>query len=245
MSSVNDLRHEPSPQAIARTTAVCFLITIVLGIVAEGYISGRLVVLRDPAATAANITGNTGLFRLGFTLYLVEMAAQIAMTALFYQLLKPVHRGMALLSAVFGFVGCTIKIVARLFYIMPPLVLGAPSNAAGFSGEQLNALAVLLLNLNDRGAAVALPFFGFGTLLQGWLIMRSTFLPRWLGVLTILGGAGWLAFLWQPLGYRLFPFIALLGLIGSVAMILWLLVRAVDEPRWLAQARVSAGSVWR
>jgi hypothetical protein len=104
---------------------------------------------------------------------------------------------------------------------------------------------VLLLNLNDRGAAVALPFFGFSTLLQGWLIMRSTFLPRWLGVLAILGGAGWLAFLWQPLGYRLFPFIALLGLIGSVAMILWLLVRAVDEPRWLAQARVSAGSVWR
>jgi hypothetical protein len=106
---------------------------------------------------------------------------------------------VALLSAVFEFVGCTIKIVARLFYIMPLLVLGAPSNAAGFSGEQLNALAVLLLNVNDRGAAVALPFFGFSTLLQGWLIVRSTFLPRWLGVLTILGGAGWLAFLWQPL----------------------------------------------
>ena len=245
MSSVDDLRHEASPQALARTTAVCFLMTIVLGVVAEGYISGRLVVLRDPAATAANITGNTGLFRLGFTLYLVEMAVQIAMTALFYQLLRPVHRGMALLSAVFGFVGCTIKIVARLFYIMPPLVLGAPSNAADFSGEQLNALAVLLLNLNDRGAAVALPFFGFSTLLQGWLIMRSTFLPRWLGVLTMVGGAGWLAFLWQPLGYRLFPLIALLGLVGSVVMILWLLVRGVDEPRWLEQARVSAGSVWR
>jgi len=144
------------------------------------------VVLRDPAATAANITGNTGLFRLGFTLYLVEMAAQIAMTALFYQLLKPVHRGVALLSAIFGFVGCTIKIVARLFYIMPLLVLGAPSNTAGFSGEQLSGL-----------------------------------------------------------GYRLFPAIALLALGGSVAMILWLLVRAVDEPRWLELARVSAASVWR
>jgi hypothetical protein len=245
MSSVNDLRTEPSPRAIARTAAVCLLITIVLGVVAGGYISGKLVVLRDPAATAANITGNPGPFRVGFTLYLVEMAANIAVTALFYQLLKPVHRNVALLSAAFGLVGCTIKTMARLFYIMPLLLLGAPSNAPGFSGEQLNALAVLLLNLNNRGAAVALPFFGFSTILQGWLIVRSTFLPRWLGVLTILSGAGWLAFLWQPLGYRLFTFIALFALVGCAAMILWLLVRAVDDPRWLEQVRASAASVWR
>lgn len=245
MSSVNDLRHEPSPQAIARTAAVSLLITIVLGIVAQGYISGKLVVLRDAAATAANITAHAGLFRVGFTLFLVEMAANIAVTVLFYQLLKPVHRNVALLSAAFGLVACTIKTMARLFYIMPLLVLGAPSNAPGFSGEQLNALAVLLLNLNNRGAAVALPFFGFSTVLQGWLIVRSTFLPRWLGVLTLLSGAGWLAFLWQPLGYRFLTGIALFALVGCAAMILWLLVRAVDEPRWLEQARASAASVWR
>jgi hypothetical protein len=75
--------------------------------------------------------------------------------------------------------------------------------------------------------------------------VRSTFLPRWLGVLTILSGAGWLAFLWQPLGYRLFTFIALFALACCAAMILWLLVRAVDEPRWLVQVRASAASVWR
>ena len=239
------MRSEPSPQAVARTAAVSLLITIVLGVVAGGYITGRLVVLRDPAATAANIAGNTGLFQLGFMLYLVEMAANIVTVVLFYQLLKPVHRGVALVSTVFGLVACTIKTVARLFYIMPLLVLGAHSNTAGFSGEQLNALAVLLLNANNRGAAVALPFFGFSAILQGWLIVRSTFLPRWLGVLTILSGAGWLAFLWQPLGYRLFTFIALFALLGCLAMILWLLVRAVDEPRWLEQVRASAASVWR
>jgi hypothetical protein len=245
MSSVNDLRNEPSPRAIARTAAVFLMITIVLGVVAGGYISGKLVVPHDPAATAANITANSRLVLVGFTLFLVEMAANIALTVLFYQLLKPVHRNVALLSAAFGLVACTIKTMARLFYIMPLLVLSAPANAPGFSGEQLNALAVLLLNVNNRGAAVALPFFGFSTVLQGWLIVRSTFLPRWLGVLTILSGAGWLAFLWQPLGYRLFTFIALFALVGCAAMILWLLVRGVDEPRWLEQARASAASVWR
>ena len=239
------MRSEPSPQAIARTAAVCFLITIVLGVVAGGYISGKLVVLRDPAATAANITAHTGLFSVGFTLFLVEMLAQVATTVLFYQLLKPVDRGVALLSAAFGFVGAAIKTVARAFYIMPLLVLGAHPNTAAFSGEQLNALAVLLLNVNSRVTAVALPFLGLGTILQGWLIVRSTFLPRWLGVLTILSGAGWLAFLWQPLGYRLFTFIALFALLGCAATILWLLVRGVDEPRWLEQVRASATSVWR
>lgn len=245
MNSVNDLHTEPSPQAIARTAAVCLLITIALGVVAGGYISGKLVVLRDPAATAANITAHAGLFRVGFTLFLVEMAANIAVTALFYQLLKPVHRNVALLSAAFGFVGCTIKTMARLFYIMPLLLLGAPAKATAFNAEQLNALAVLLLNLNNGGAAVALPFLGLSTMLQGWLIVRSTFLPRWLGVLTILSGAGWLAFLWQPLGYRFITFIALFALVGCAATILWLLVRGVDESRWLEQARGSAASVWR
>ncbi len=239
------MSSEPSPRAIARAAAVCFLITIVAGIVAQGFISERLVRLEDAAVTAANISANRELFRLGFTLYLVEMSAQIAMTVFFYQLLKPVDRGVALLSTVFGLVGCTIKTIARLFYFIPLVVLGGQSSPAVFDNEQLNALALLLLKVNDHGAALALPFFGFGTVLQGWLIVRSTFLPRWLGVLSIVAGARWLAFLWPPLGYRLFLVIAPLGLVGSIAMIGWLLVRAIDEPRWLEQARASASSVWR
>jgi hypothetical protein len=226
------MRSEPSPSAIARTTAVFFLITIVAGIIAQGFISERLVNLSDAAVTAANISAHRGLYALGFTLYLIEMSAQIAMTVLFYQLTKHVDRGLALQCVVFGLVGCTIKIMARLFYIVAPL-LDDP------------ALALASLKINDHGAALALAFFGFNTLLQGWLILRSTFLPRWLGVLTILSSIGWLAFLWPPLGYRLFLFSALIGLIGSIAMIGWLLVRGVDEPRWLEQARLAAASVWR
>lgn len=227
------MRSEPSPRAIARATAVTFLVTIVTGIVAQGFISERLVNLSDAAKTAANLSAHPGLFSLGFTLYLVEMSAQIAMTVLFYELTKPVDRGVALLSLVFGLVGCTIKIMARLFYIAAPLVLDDP------------ALALVLLKINDHGAALALAFFGFNTLTQGWLILRSTFWPRWLGVLTLVSSVGWLAFLWPPLGYRLFLVSALIGLLGSIAMIGWLLVRGVDEAKWLEQARAAAASVWR
>jgi hypothetical protein len=74
-------------------------------------------------------------------------------------------------------------------------------------------------------------FFGFYALLTGSLVIRSTFLPRILGVLGILGGVGWLSFLYPPLGYRLFLYLAAIGLPGALIMILWLLVFGVNEQR--------------
>jgi len=103
----------------------------------------------------------------------------------------------------------------------------------------LPAIALILLKVNDYGAATALAFFGFSTPLNGYLIFRSKFLPRWLGVLSMIAGLGWLTFLYPPLGYSAFPFIALLGLIGSAATIFWLLVFGVDEEKWKTRAAVS------
>ena len=83
---------------------------------------------------------------------------------------------------------------------------------------------------------MALVFFGFYALLTGYLIISSTFLPRILGVLSVVGGLGWLTFLYPPLGYRLFPYVAAFGLLGASALILWLIVKGVDEQRWKEQA---------
>src|SRR5437660_1673402 len=88
----------------------------------------------------------------------------------------------------------------------------------------------------NMGAALGLVFFGFSAPLKGYLIVRSTFLPRILGVLGIFGGLGWLSFLYPPLAYRILPYILFLGLIGSAAKILWLLVFGVNEQRWKEQA---------
>jgi len=105
-----------------------------------------------------------------------------------------------------------------------------------FSAEQLQALALLFLKVNDHGAAIALVFFGFYALLTGYLIVRSTFLPRILGALSVLGGLAWLSFLYLPLGHRLFPYVAAFGLLGAASLILWLLVFGVNEQRWKEQA---------
>jgi len=224
-----------SPRFKARITGVLYLLTMVTGIFAQGFISGRLVVEGDAAATATNILTHRGLFELGFTVYLIEMACQIAITALFYDLLKPAGRSVSLVAAFLGLAGCVIKTFGRLFYIAPLFVLGGASYLSVFSPEQLQALALLFLKVNDRGAGIALAFFGFYALLTGYLIIRSTFLPRILGVVSVVAGVGWLTFLYPPLGYRLFPYIAPFGLLGALALILWLLVVGVNEQRWKEQ----------
>jgi uncharacterized protein DUF4386 len=229
-------RITTSPRLIARITGLFFLLTILAGIFAQGFVSEKLINFGDAAATATNILTHKSLFQLGFTVYLIEMACQVAMTALFYVLLRPVSRSVALLSAFWGLTGCVIKTFARVFFIAPLFVLEGAPLLRGYSPEQLQSLALVLLKVNDMGAAVALALFGFSTVLKGYLIFRSTFLPRWLGVLSIVSGLGWLTFLYPPLGYRAFPIIALLGLVGSAATIFWLLVFGVNEERWKEQA---------
>lgn len=237
--------QEMSPRAVSRLIGVLYFVLIAAGLYAQAFVSDRLRVTGDATATAANIVAHQGLHRISFSVFLVEMAAQVAMTVLFYRLLKPVDRNVSLLAATFGLVGCTIKTLARLFYIAPLVLLGSAGWLASFDAKQLDALAYLLLRINDTGAGIALAFFGLETLLEGWLFLRATFMPRALGVLAMISGAGWLTFFWPPLGGRLFMFIAVFALLGVIATIGWLLVVGVDNARWKAQAMAAEGSVWR
>ncbi|MBV9925740.1 MAG: DUF4386 domain-containing protein [Acidobacteria bacterium] len=232
---------EASPRSTARIAGVLYLINILTGVFAQGFVSDRLVASGDAAATAANILAHESLFRLGFAVYLIEMACQVAVTVLLYKLLKPAGRSVSLLAASLSLVGIAVKTVGRLFYIAPLLVLGGASYLSVFTAEQLRALALLLLEVNEKGAAIGLIFFGFYAVLKGYLIIRSTFLPRILGVLAVLAGLGLLTFLHLPLGYRLFPYTAALGLLGSVPQILWLIVVGVNEQRWKEQAGAARG----
>lgn len=234
-----------SPRLLARMAGLFFLLTILGGIVAQGFISQRLINFNDAAATANNILTNKGLFTLGFTVYLIEMACQVTTATLLYQLLKPVNRTIALLAMLLELTGIGIKTVARVFYIAPLFVLGAsPSGGSsaissvlrGFTTEQLQSIALVLLKVNDSGAAVALVFFGFSTPLLGYLIFRSKFLPRWLGVLIMVAGLSWLTFLYPPLGYGAFMIIAPIGLLSAIVKIFWLLVFGVNEEKWRQQA---------
>lgn len=245
MTAALDRAADMSPRTKGRFAGALYLLYIIAGVYAQGFISDRLYVSGDAAATAANILANQSTYRLGFTVYLLEMAGQIATVVLFYQLLKPVSRTGAMLAAAFELTGCGIKIFSRLFYLAPSLVLGAgASSLSAFTKEQLDSVAMLLFRINNNGAAIALAFFGFSTLFQGWLIYKSGFLPSWLGVIGIIGGLGWLTFLSPPLGMSLFLYLALYALIGSALLIGWLLTIGVDDQRWRQRAAQASSSIW-
>lgn len=121
---MTDRIAEASPRGKARIAGVFYLVTILAGVFAQGFVSERLVIFGDAAATATNVLRHEPLFRFGFAVYLIEMACQITMTALFYDLLKPVSKSLSLLAAFFSLTGCVIKTLSRLFFIAPPARLG-------------------------------------------------------------------------------------------------------------------------
>ena len=223
------------------------LLTILGGVIAQGFISDRLIVFSDAAATANNILSHPGLFKLGLSIYLIEMIANITTTALWYILLRPVNRPIALTAAFIDLAGCIIKTVARVFYLTPLWVLGAASTPGaivnpalhGFTPEQLQSIALVLLRANSSGAAIAMAFFGVSVPLNGYLIFRSTFLPRWLGALGMIAGLCWFTFIYPPVGASLFMFTAPVGLLIVIVMIVWLLVFGVDEKKWREQANAT------
>lgn len=224
-----------SPVAVARLAGVCYLLTVVLGGIGET-LQSQVVVAGDAVATAARIAAEGGPVRAAFALFMLEMTCQVATTALFYELFRPVNRAVSLIAAFVSVVGITIKAMSRLFMIAPLTILGGAEYFTAFDPGQLNALAMFSLRLNTQGAGIALVFFGFTALLLGYLVLRSTFLPGFLGVLSVLGGIGWLSFLHPPFADGVFPFVAAVGILGALAMIGWLLMKGVDEARWREQA---------
>src|ERR1700688_713644 len=147
-----------------RITGVVYLLYFLTAILAQFFMSG-LVVFGDAAATANNILAHQPLFRLGLATGLIATACYVAVTALFYDLFKPVNRRLSLLAAYFSLVGCAILAFASLFRIAPLVVLGGGQYLSVFKVEQLRALAFLFLELYGQAVNICFVFFGVYCLL--------------------------------------------------------------------------------
>jgi hypothetical protein len=139
-------------------------------------------------------------------------------------------------------VGCAIQAFTCVFLLAPLVLLGGAQYLSVFKVEQLQALALVFVKFHGQGYNISLVFFGFYCLLIGYLIFRSAFLPRILGVLMAIAGLDWLTFLSPPLAKYLSPYIVALGLLGEGSLCLWLLVIGVNVQRWKEQA--SAAGEW-
>lgn len=229
---------EASPRLKARIAGIFYMLTILTRMFVEIFVRNRLVVSDDAAATATNILAREPLWRWGFAGDIIAFASYIALTALLYELFKPVSRSLSLVAAFFGLAASVVQAVSSLFHLAPLFLLkGAPSLSV-FTVEQLQVLALVFLRL--RAAAyhnIGLVFFGLYLLLAGILIFRSTFLPRVLGVLVVLAGLSYVLFLSPPLVRLLQPYILVFPAVGQISLCLWLLAVGLNEPRWQEQAR--------
>lgn len=223
-----------SVQAYARIAGVLLLVSLVAGGFGESYAPSTLLAPGDASATARNLLASDLLFRLGFLAYLVEAVCDVALAWGLYILLRPVQADLALLAVLFRLIATATFAFTELFYFVPSLVLGGDAYLKSFSSDQLNTLALLSLNVSAVGGFLFLLFYGIASMVQGYLMWRSGYLPRVLGALLVLGGLGFVATnVLQVLAPDDGSFLLLLPtLLAMLLLGLWLLVRGVDVEKW-------------
>ena len=229
-----------SPRLKARTAGLLYLISLIMNGFAI-FVLSKLTVSGDAAATAHNILASEQLFRYGFAADLIGALCYVGVTLLLYKLFKAVSESSSLLAAFLSLVAVAIG-AANLVNLMAPMVLlgGAPYLNAIAPGE-LQALAQAFLRLHALGYLIAVVFFAFYMIVIGGLIVRSTFMPRIIGMLLIIESVcaliyGFASFLAPPFAAHLFPAILAPGLVGEGSLTLWLLIVGVNAKKWKEQA---------
>ncbi len=224
---MTDRTVETSPQLYARIGGALYLIIIVLGIFGEAFVRDRIFVSGDAAATAANLRSMESLWRFGIATELFLLICAIALTLIFYVLLRPVSKELALLAVFFNLVSVAVEAVAAL---------------------DLVAMASLAIKSHSHGFGVALIFFGCVCLIDGYLIFRSGYFPKTIGVLMAIAGLSYLTnsfalILVPTFANRIFPAVLVPAFVGEASLCLWLLVKGVNVPKWKEQASAAGASI--
>jgi hypothetical protein len=236
---------QTSPRLLARMAGLFAVLTTPAGFAA--IVVGNLVDPHDAAATAHNILANELLYRLAAVADTVSVL-YIVYTLLIYYLFRPVNRSLALLAALFSLVGIAVGMLIPFWDVAALVVLkdGALPLRA-LTQEQLQAIAQLFLQLRAQVYALSLVLFGIYDILTGYLIVRSTFLPRLFGVWWAIAGVVYLinsfaTILAPDFQAHLSPWIVIPGLADLVIPV-WLLVVGVNERRWKEQASAAGMSI--
>jgi hypothetical protein len=226
-----------SPQKYARVVGVLYLLIFFVGPFA--FFMGRVgvVVPGDPAATVENLMASQSLFRLGIVAETVIVLVEIVVSALLYVLFRSVSKPLSLAAALARFAQSILQAV-NLFTAVPALLLlGGAGYLTAFNPDQLNALVLLFADANAFMIIIWGLIFGFHLLLLGYLVYRSGFMPKILGILLMIGGVGYLA---QSYGHILVPqydeilstVVIVLSIPGELAFTVYLLWKGVNGEQW-------------
>ncbi len=219
---------ELAPARVARITGGIYLAYILASVLAT--MLGQIGLGAAPQVYQAIVT-NEGSFRLGLVVALTSGFLFLMVAWGLYVLLRPVNRDLALLFLLLNAVGVAIAGASMLPLVSAMLQGDAASHMEAFSAAQLEGLAYLSINVYKLGFVTAQLFFGAWLFPLGYLVYRSGFLPRFLGVILVLDGVAVLVWFLQALLLPDYPALRYPGLALSFAaefgLALWLLVKGV------------------
>jgi len=180
-----------SPRKAVTILRFLYPIWFVVGLFGVMYVPSTLIVAGDATTTANNIMANELLFRMGIVGSLMTQVIQILVVLLLYKLFKSVNKNHASLMVIFALVGIPIAMLNTLNRLATLLLLNGADYLKVFGADQLHALVMLFLNLNEQGQLIATIFWGLWLFPLGYLIYKSGYFPRILGALVIMGGFGY------------------------------------------------------
>ena len=221
----------------AKVAGLAYLIIITAGIFAEFFVRSRLIVWGDASATARNITGSELLFRSAVASEFVMLVCDVLVALVLLVVFEGVSRSLALLAAFLRLVHAAVVAGNLLNTYVPLLLLSDSSQPTGFSAAQLHALVLVFLQAHSYGYVIGLVFFGVQCLVLGYLVFQSGFVPKVLGVLLVLGGAGYLidgfarTLISRYDDYQtIFAVVVFVpAFVGELSFAAWLLVKGVNE----------------
>ena len=224
------------PRTTARLAGLFWLIVIAVSVVAV--VASPTVNLRgSPAETAASVMSVEGSYRLGFSLLLFGGICYLGVTALLYQVLKPVSGSVALFGALASLAGITVGAASGVHELGALALLHDAANATPAAASQLQAIVQASLREDPTEFRIGMVYFGCHVASIGYLILRSTFLPKVIGAILVAGGSSYFitsfaSFLAPDVGVRLTPFVIPIALLGEGSITLWLLIKGVDAEKW-------------
>ena len=226
-----------SPQKIARVAAFVFVIIFFLWMSTELFIRPGMIVPGDAATTVRNIAAAEALFRLSLVSDLIRQALLMLLPLVLYKLLKPVNKNIASLMVIFYLVCVPVSLLNELNHFAVLLLSSGAGYLTAFKADQLNALVMFFLDLRKYGTFIP-QVFSLWVLLLGYLVFKSGFLPRILGIFLMIGG---LCYTVQAVLFFLFPnfdatTFGLFAFIGEALFYLWLMIKGVNVKEWEKRA---------
>ncbi len=220
----------------ARMAGFLYLMYMVITIPADVLGRSKLIVLGDATTTARNIVASAWQFRIGFVVDLVGAVLFLLTAWALYVLLKPVNKNIALLFLLLNLGGVAVWCFSDLFLIASQLLVSGADYLKVFQADQLQALAMLSLYIYNNGFwGIAQIFFSAWLFPLGYLVFRSGYLPRILGIVLMVECFCWLLY---PIQFFFFPGNVVLtylssaaGFIGEFSLMLWLLIMGAKDQK--------------